>query len=147
MHFTHTSMLLYFLVTSSAFTSTQGLNQYQTCANACTTAQACDHQCIPSTLNTTYDVETIDCVCQSGCLCNAEICFQCCEVTSGNGNDAGTCPFLELDIDGALGVLAVCGDVSLPFSFSCERNKSKGEDIDLIPKYSPCFLRACKRTG
>ena len=144
MHFTHTSMLLYFLVTFSAFTSTQGLNQYQTCANACTAAQACGHQCIPSTPSTTYNAETIDCLCQSGCLCNAEICYQCCEITFGNGTDEGSCPFL-LDTAGTVSVLSICGDVSLPFSFSCERNKSKGEDIDLIPKYSLCFLRVCKR--
>ena len=126
MPFTRTSMLLVFLATFSAFTSAQGLNQNQTCANACTAAQACDHQCDSGTtynLDTNYDIY-VDCLCQSGCLCNAEICLQCCEAAGDNGADSDSCPFIQL---AAGNVLLVCSIVSLPSSFSYERNKPRGE--------------------
>ncbi|KAM0794888.1 hypothetical protein BDR22DRAFT_826510 [Usnea florida] len=107
MPFTSTSMLLVFLVALSTFTSAQRLNQNQTCANACTAAQACDFQCAPGT---TYNLDTdteiyIDCLCQNGCLCNAEICLQCCEAAGVNGADPNSCPFIQL---WAGNVLAVC---------------------------------------
>ena len=137
-------MLLIFFVTFSAFTSAQGLNQNQTCANACAAAQACGFQCNPGT---TYNPETntdiwIDCLCQSGCLCNAEICLQCCEAAGDNGADSDSCPIIQL---AAGDVLNICSTVSLPFPLSCERNKSKRKDISLIPEKIPCILHACNR--
>ena len=132
MHFTLTSTFLIFLVTFSTFTSAQGLNQYQTCANACTVAQACDLQCTPGT---TYNPETdtdiyVDCLCQSGCLCNAEICLQCCEAAVDNGANATFCNLLQLT---AGDTLEICSVVSLPFLFSCGRKKLKRENIGLLP--------------
>ncbi len=113
MYFTTTSILL-LLSILSASTSAQGLTQNQTCANACTAAQACDHQCAPGT---SYNVEAntndyVDCLCQTGCLCNAEICLQCCDAAGVNGADSDSCPFIQL---AAGNVLAVCSVVSQPF--------------------------------
>ena len=128
MHFTNTPLsLLLSCIFFSASTSAQGLNQNQTCANACTAAQACDHQCEPGT---TYDpiVNTniwADCLCQSGCLCTAEICLQCCEAAGVNGADAESCPFLNLP---AANVLDVCTFVSwAKLLLSCT-DMSSGED-------------------
>ena len=113
MHFANTSILI-LLSILSASTSAQGLTQNQTCANACTAAQACDHQCVPGT---SYDVDANthaydECLCQSGCLCNAEICLQCCDVGGGNGAGPDSCPFIQL---AAGNVLDYCGVVSRPF--------------------------------
>ena len=144
MHFTPSSMLLIFLVTFSAIASAQELNQNQTCANACNAAGACNGQCTPGT---TYNPQTntdiwTDCLCQSGCLCNAEICLQCCEAAGVNGADSDSCPFIQLL---AANVLNICSIVSLPFPSSCEPNKSKREDIGRIPEKLPCILQACNR--
>ena len=144
MHFISTSMLLIFLVTFSAFTSAQVLNQNQTCSNACTAAGACNGQC---TLGTTYNPQTntdiwTDCLCQSGCLCNAEICLQCCEAAGVSGADSDSFPFNQLF---AAKVLDICSIVSLPFPFSCERNRSKGEDIGVVSEQLPCILHLCDR--
>lgn len=113
MHFTDTS-ILFLLSILSASTSAQGLTQNQTCANACTAAQACDHQCVPGT---SYDIQAdtnayADCLCQSGCLCNAEICLQCCDAAGVNGAGPDTCGFIQL---AAGNVLAYCSVVSRPF--------------------------------
>lgn len=119
MYFTNTSILLLLLSILSASTSAQGLTQNQTCANACTAAQACDSQCSPGT---SYDVDAntnayVECLCQSGCLCNAEICLQCCDAAGVNGAGPDSCPFIQL---AAGNVLAYCSVVSRPFSLpSC----------------------------
>ena len=144
MHFTTTSIFLFFFVTFSAFTSAQELNQNQTCANACTVANSCDLQC---TTGTTYYSETdtdiyVDCLCQSGCLCNAEICLQCCEAAGDTGAELELCPSI---LYAAGNVLEVCSIVSLPFPFYCEGNKSKGEDVGLLLEKLPCLIHACKR--
>ena len=120
MPFTRASMLFIFLVALSTFTSAQRLNQNQTCASACTAAEACYLQCIPGTTSTPdADPEIyVDCVCQSGCLCNAEICLQCCEAA-----DNPICPFNQLPAEN---VLEFCSTVSLPSSFLCERNRPRG---------------------
>ena len=115
MHFVIASVLFLSSI-FSASTSAQGLTQNQTCANACTAAQACDHQCVPGT---TYDVTAntntyVDCLCQSGCLCNAEICLQCCDAAGVNGAGPDTCPFIQL---AAGNVVAYCSVVSRPFFF------------------------------
>lgn len=107
MHFTDTSILLLLLSILSASTSAQGLTQNQTCANACTAAQACDHQCVPGT-SYNADADTIayeECLCQSGCLCNAEICLQCCDAAGVNGAGPDSCPYIQL---AAGNVLAYC---------------------------------------
>ena len=114
MHFTNTSILLLLLSILSASTSAQGLTQNQTCANACTAAQACDHQCVPGT---SYNAEAdtnvyVECLCQSGCLCNAEICLQCCDAAGVNGAGPDSCPFIQL---AAGNVLDYCSVVSRPF--------------------------------
>ena len=113
MHFTNTSIILLLLSIRSACTSAQELTQNQTCANACTAAQACDHQCVPGT---TYNVDVntnvyVECLCQSGCLCNAEICLQCCDAAGVDGAGPDSCPFIQL---AAGNVLAVCSVVSRP---------------------------------
>ena len=113
MHFTNTSMLL-LLSILSASTAGQGLTQNQTCANACAIAQACDSQCAPGT---SYNVDAniniyVECLCQSGCLCNAEICLQCCEAAGVNGADSDSCPYIQL---AAGNVLFFCRGVSRPF--------------------------------
>ncbi len=115
MHFTNTSILL-LLSILSASTSAQGLTQNQTCANACTAAQACDSQCDPGT---SYNVDAninayVECLCQSGCLCNAEICLQCCDAAGVNGAGSDSCPFIQL---AAGNVLDYCSVVSRPFFF------------------------------
>ncbi|KAK0507549.1 hypothetical protein JMJ35_010072 [Cladonia borealis] len=96
MHFTNTSILL-LLSILSASTSAQGLTQNATCANACTAARACDSQCAPGT---SYDIDAntdayVECLCQSGCLCNAEICLQCCDAAGVNGAGPDSCPYLQ----------------------------------------------------
>ena len=115
MNFTNTSILL-LLSILSASTSAQGLTQNQTCANACTAAEACDHQCVPGT---SYDIDAntnawLECLCQSGCLCNAEICLQCCDAAGVDGAGPDSCPYIQL---AAGNVLAVCSAVSRPFPF------------------------------
>lgn len=120
MHFTNTSILL-LLSILLASASAQGLTQNQTCANACTIAEACDYQCAPGT-SYNLDANTyayVECLCQSGCLCSAEICLQCCDAAGVNGAGPATCPFLQL---AAADVLAVCSLVSRPFSFVPARN-------------------------
>ncbi len=114
MPFTDTTSILLLLFILSASTAGQGLTQNQTCANACTAAQACDHQCVPGTSdNAEADTNAyVDCLCQSGCLCNAEICLQCCEAAGVNGADSDSCPFIQL---AAGDVLAYCSVVSRPF--------------------------------
>ena len=115
MHFTHPSVLLILPLIFSTYISAQGLNQNQTCANACTAAEACDHQCSPGTgydpiANTNLYV---DCLCQSGCLCTAEICLQCCEAAGNADPDFPSCPFIQL---AAGNVLGYCTVVSRQFS-------------------------------
>lgn len=123
----------------STFTSAQGLTQNQTCANACTAAQACDHQCAPGTGYDAYANTNIyiACLCQSGCLCNAEICLQCCDAAGGAGNYnpalglASSCGLSQL---GAENVVDVCSVVSRPSSYSHARHRSREGDEGGIPK-------------
>ena len=122
MRSTSTPILLLFLSIVSASTPAQGLTQNQTCANACTAAQACDHQCDPGTsYNADADTNVyVECLCQSGCLCNAEICLQCCDAAGVNGAGPESCPFIQL---AAGNVLAYCSGVSRPFFLSFVREK------------------------
>ena len=139
MHSTLTSILLILPSIFSTFTSAQGLTQNQTCANACTAAQACDHQCAPGTGPDPYADTNIwiACLCQSGCLCNAEICLQCCDAAGGAGDYspvlglAFSCGLSQL---GAGNVVDVCSIVSRPFFYSCAREMSRGGDEGGIPK-------------
>ena len=118
MHSINTSILL-FLSILLASTSAQGLTQNQTCANVCTAAEACNVQCAPGTSNDAEADEDAwyDCLCQSGCLCNAEICLQCCDAAAGNGAGSDSCPFITL---ATTNVLDFCSLVSRHSSFpSC----------------------------
>ena len=110
-YFTHTLRILF--IPSSISTSAQGLTQNQTCAGACTAAQACDHQCVPGSRNDPYANTDIyvSRLSQSGCLCNVEICLQCCEAAGNNDPDFQSCPFIQL---AAGSVLAYCSVVSVP---------------------------------
>ena len=112
MYFTHTFSIFLALSSISISTLAQGLTQNQTCANACTAAQACDHQCEPGSGNDPYaDADIyVSCLCQSGCLCNAEICVQCCEAAGNNDPEFQSCPFIQL---AAGDVLAYCSLVSM----------------------------------
>ena len=114
MSFTYAFSIL--LVLSSISTSAQGLTQNQTCANACTAAQACDYQCDPGSGNDPYaDTDLyVSCLCQSGCLCNAEICLQCCEAAGNSDPDFQSCPFIQL---AAGNVLGYCSIVSMTVFF------------------------------
>ena len=127
MHFTYTPLSLVFsCISFSASISAQGQNQDQTCDNACTVAQACNDQCVPAILNSVEAAKLyIDCLCQSGCLCNAEICLQCCDATSDNAFNVASCGSLNFN---ATNVLDTCGIVSRPFSFSRAHNPSRGDN-------------------
>lgn len=106
----------------SAFISAQGLTQNQICTNACTAAQACSSQCAPGTGHdpfTNNDIH-ITCLCQTGCLCNAEICLQCCE--AGDSDPlASTCRLTSLN---AGDVIGQCSGVSQLLSFFRVSDKS-----------------------
>lgn len=110
MHSTLTSMLLILPSFFSAFISAQGLTQNQICTNACTAAQACSSQCAPGTGRdpfTNNDIY-ITCICQTGCLCNAEICLQCCD--AGDSDPlTSTCKLTALT---AGDVIGQCSGVS-----------------------------------
>ena len=67
-------LLLSFLILPSSVPA-QATTQQQVCTNACAAANACDTQCNPGAGADTYAA----CLCQGGCLCNAEICLQCCQ--------------------------------------------------------------------
>lgn len=145
MHSTLTSILLILPSIFSTSTSAQGLTQNQTCANACTAAQACDHQCAPGTGYDPYANTNIfiACLCQKGCLCNAEICLQCCDAAGGAGNYdpvlglAFSCGLAQL---GAGNVVDVCSVVSRLIFYSRARDRSRGGDGGGIPKVvCPCY--------
>ena len=140
MYFSYTfSILLTLPSIYSVSTSAQALTQNQTCANACTAAQACDHQCVPGTGNDPYVNTDIynSCLCQSGCLCNAEICVQCCEAGGNNDPEFQSCPFIQL---AAGDVLAYCSIVSAAIFPSPVRVMF----LVKIPGYSPFLnLHSC----
>ena len=133
MHSTHTFLLLILPFIFSASTLAQGLTQNQTCANACTAAQACDSQCEPGTGNDPYantDI-WIACLCQNGCLCNAEICLQCCEASGNNDPGFPSCQLADL---AAANVVEVCSVVSRSFLISHARHWSRtGVDDRHVP--------------
>ena len=92
-------------------TTAQATTQQQICTNACAAAKACDSQCNPGTGADAYET----CLCQGGCLCNAEICLQCCKVT---GNNLAVLPSCNTANQIAAGdVISFCGIVRPLFCF------------------------------
>ena len=108
------SMLTLLLSLSSLIFSisvaAQGTTQQQSCANACAAAYACDSQCDPGADVDTYEA----CLCQGGCLCNAEICLQCCEAVDNNTTVLASCNARYQIAAG--NVISFCGIVCLLFS-------------------------------
>ena len=137
MYFTYLNFLLILLPSIySATTWAERLTQNQTCANACTAAEACDHQCVPGAVNDLIaandSLAAIDtytsCLCQSGCLCNAVICLQCCEVAGNNDFELQSC---DLTMPPASDVLTFCSTVSaapVPPSLSLHARNNNDND-------------------
>ncbi len=131
----HSTLPFTLLLSSLLFytsTAAQAATQQQICANACAVTDACKSQCSPSAggdVDAKYEA-FITCECQSGCLCNAEICSQCCEAAAsaalGVTGPASCEGLVQLN---ALDVLSDCALVSWPSSFldACEEASGGGE--------------------
>lgn len=100
--------LLLSSLTFFPFVSAQAATQQQICSNACAAASACRSQCSDGAGIDLYEA----CLCQGGCLCNAEICLQCCAVADNNVNVLANCATTYQLAAG--NVISFCGIVRRP---------------------------------
>ena len=108
----------------SSSISSQATSQQQICTNACAAASACYNQCTPATTGSDPYAGTdahVNCECQGGCLCNAEICLGCCEAAGNNAPFCGT-----LGQVAAGNVISYCAIVSRSLSFPAYDRPNRG---------------------